>query len=110
MSTKLQLTARLLFCSCLPVVDDGSIVPAWTSADVVQTPKEVYEHFVASGFRVKYARIPISPEQRPEDKYLDEFVSIVRRAKTSDALVFNCGMGVGRSKSDGSASYHSFDI
>jgi protein-tyrosine phosphatase len=68
------------------------------NADSVQTTKEIFEQLQGKGFNVIYNRIPISPEQRPEDKYLDEYVHIVRSAKVTDAIVFNCGMGVGRSR------------
>ncbi|KAJ3086244.1 hypothetical protein HK102_013370 [Quaeritorhiza haematococci] len=87
-------------CNGLVLVHDeiegGKIVPTWTAADIVETPKEVFQRFSADGCKVKYVRIPISPEQAPEDRYLDEYVSVIRNTNTTDALVFNCGMGVGR--------------
>ena len=55
-------------------------------------------YYKDNGYDLHYARVPISPEQRPEDKYLDEFVEIIRKTDLNDPLVFNCGMGVGRSK------------
>ena len=39
-------------------------------------------------------RIPISPEQAPEEHYLDDYVEIIKGCSFDDALVFNCGMGV----------------
>lgn len=90
-------------CHGLVLVHDelpgsGQVVPSMICADSVQTTRELFEELRnAMGFRVRYWRIPISPEQRPEDKYLDEYVQIVRRTRIGDPLVFNCGMGVGRS-------------
>ena len=57
----------------------------------------MFEWFRRKDFRVHYARLPISPEQRPEDEYLDRYVAVMQKAGEQDALVFNCGMGVGRS-------------
>ncbi|OZJ03826.1 hypothetical protein BZG36_03823 [Bifiguratus adelaidae] len=75
---------------------DGSIVPCWIAADVVCTPREVFQQFKDEGYRVEYFRIPISPEQAPEDHYLDEYVNIIRSLDPADLLIFNCGMGVVR--------------
>lgn len=78
-------------------LENHKVVPSWIAADIVQTPREVFDAFQQSGYRVKYVRIPISPEQAPEDRYVDEYVDIIKNSATSDSLVFNCGMGVGRS-------------
>lgn len=103
---------------------ENRVIPTWTSVDIVETPREIFESLSGMGFRVRYIRIPISPEQAPEDRYLgkiyllslyshlqpiypllplsspslniDEYVDIITKSKTTDALVFNCGMGVGR--------------
>lgn len=77
-------------------LQDAKIIPTWTALDHVQTPREVFESFSAQGYAVKYVRIPISPEQAPEDHYLDEYVQHIKNASLQDALVFNCGMGGGR--------------
>ena len=76
---------------------DGTIVPTWVAPEQVQTPREIYESFAHRGYRLKYYRIPISPEQRPEDRYVDEYARIIGDIGTKHALIFNCGMGVGRS-------------
>lgn len=64
-----------------------------------QNPSFINSPFLTyrSRYCVEFARIPISPEQRPEDDYLDEYVKIVKDVDINDPLVFNCGMGVGRS-------------
>ena len=78
--------------------ENERIVPAWISAEQIKTTKEIFDQFRQDGYRISYTRIPISPEQRPEDKYLDEYVNIVRGTNMNSALIFNCGLGVGRSK------------
>jgi hypothetical protein len=77
-------------------LDSGEIVPTWCAASQVQTTRDLFESFATDGYQVLYNRIPISPEQRPDDKYLDEYVRIIRASQATDALVFNCGLGVGR--------------
>ncbi|KAJ1570068.1 hypothetical protein HK096_003163 [Nowakowskiella sp. JEL0078] len=86
-------------CGGLVLVHDesnGRVVPTWTCADLLQTSREVFDEFRAKGYRVKYFRLPISPEQAPEDRYLDDYLDIIRATKSEDPLVFNCGVGVGR--------------
>jgi predicted protein tyrosine phosphatase len=77
-------------------LEDGKIVPTWTAVDDIQTPREVFQRFADQGYPVKYVRIPVSPEQAPDDHYLDEYVETIRSCSPEDSLVFNCGMGVGR--------------
>lgn len=59
--------------------------------------KKVFEAFEKQGYRTKYFRIPISPEQSPEDNYFDEYVRVIKTLKPTDPLIFNCGMGAVRS-------------
>ena len=80
-------------------LEDGQVVPCWLASYDVQTPREVYESLVRQGYRVGYHRIPISPEQAPEDNYLDSFVLELRKTDLDDPVIVNCGIGVGRSKS-----------
>ncbi|KAI8635991.1 inositol hexakisphosphate-domain-containing protein [Parasitella parasitica] len=75
---------------------DGSIVPCYIAADKVQTPKEVFQSFQADGYRLKYFRIPISPEQSPDDNYFDEYINVIRNLEPTDPLIFNCGIGAVR--------------
>ncbi|KAL1914564.1 uncharacterized protein VTP21DRAFT_8189 [Calcarisporiella thermophila] len=77
-------------------LDDGSVVPCWIAADTVQSPREVFTSFQEQGYKVRYARIPISPDQAPEDNYLDEYVNVIKELPPTDPLIFNCGMGVVR--------------
>ncbi|KAI8971777.1 inositol hexakisphosphate-domain-containing protein [Mycotypha africana] len=73
---------------------DGTIVPCFIAADQIQTPRELFEEFSNKNYRLKYFRIPISPEQAPEDNYFDEYVRVIKTLKPTDPLIFNCGMGV----------------
>lgn len=59
----------------------------------------VFEDFKKNGYRLNYFRIPICPEQAPEDNYFDEYVRVIKSLDPTDPLIFNCGMGVVRSKS-----------
>ncbi|KAI9192964.1 inositol hexakisphosphate-domain-containing protein [Polychytrium aggregatum] len=77
-------------------IHTGKIVPTWMSVDSVQTLREVFQSFVAEGYPVKFLRIPVSSDQAPEDQYIDEYVNVIKSASINDSLVFNCGMGVGR--------------
>ncbi|KAH6582488.1 hypothetical protein BASA61_008518 [Batrachochytrium salamandrivorans] len=74
----------------------GSVFPSWMAIETLQTPREVFEDMVEDGFRVIYIRIPIGPEQAPDDRYIDEYVQVIRNTPIDSNLVFNCGMGVGR--------------
>ncbi|KAG1474862.1 hypothetical protein G6F56_000086 [Rhizopus delemar] len=75
---------------------DGTIVPCYIAADKVQTPKEVFHDFRDQGYRIEYFRIPISPEQAPEDNYFDEYIHVIRNLEPTDPLIFNCGIGAVR--------------
>ena len=80
-------------------IDPNRIIPSWIALDDIQTPREVFESMKERKFRVSYVRIPISSEQAPEEKYMDEFVNVIKGTNPEDPLVFSCGMGVGRSMS-----------
>lgn len=66
--------------------------------DSVLTNNPVFQSFQTEGYRLKYFRIPISPEQAPEDNYFDEYINVIRNLEPTDPLIFNCGMGAVRSK------------
>ncbi|KAI8377229.1 inositol hexakisphosphate-domain-containing protein [Choanephora cucurbitarum] len=77
-------------------LSDKSVVPCFIAADKVQTPKEVFQEFQSKGYRLKYFRIPISPEQAPEENYFDEYINVIRSLEPTDPLIFNCGIGAVR--------------
>jgi hypothetical protein len=60
----------------------------------------VFQSFVTDGYRLTYFRIPISPVQAPEDNYFDEYVRVIKTLEPTDPLIFNCGKGGVRSKSE----------
>eukprot|EP00158_Paraphelidium_tribonemae_P007900 Partr_v1_DN28391_c0_g1_i1_m78600 putative phosphatase domain containing, paladin 1 len=62
--------------------------------DDVKTLKEVMLELGED--LVRYFRVAISPNQRPEDLYLDTFTKIIGGSSQSDALIFNCGVGSAR--------------
>ncbi|KAF8577784.1 hypothetical protein K439DRAFT_1417887 [Ramaria rubella] len=75
------------------------IVPQWeqvTDADILTT-REVFELVAKEGYRVNYARIPITDEQAPLPSALSQLLERVN-SSLNDAgdLVFNCQMGRGR--------------
>lgn len=58
----------------------------------------MFEEFQQLGYRLSYFRIPITPEQAPEDNYFDEYVRVLKQLEPTNPLIFNCGMGAVRSK------------
>jgi hypothetical protein len=75
---------------------DGKVVGHLEPLRSVQTPREVYEQLQQEGFRVDYARVPISDEKAPGE---DDFEALVARLKNVDPnrpLIFNCHAGRGR--------------
>lgn len=77
---------------------DGSVVGKWVELKPgdVQTPAEVFQDLRAQGYKVDYARIPISDEKAPENQDFDALVGRLRAADPSSPLVFNCHAGRGR--------------
>ena len=73
-----------------------TIIPEWVAVTKVQTPKEVFAELEADGFGVSYERIPISPEEAPKDIQMDSIIKAVKNHSTMAPIVFNCGMGLGR--------------
>lgn len=76
---------------------DGRIIEqvVHVTENDVMTLKEVMEK-VCSKDRVEYFRIPIAPNQRPEDLYLDTFTRAIFQTSAEDPLIFNCGVGSSR--------------
>ncbi|KXS15115.1 hypothetical protein M427DRAFT_112131 [Gonapodya prolifera JEL478] len=77
-------------------IEPGKVMPSWIAATEVKTPREVFETYRAEGWRVKYVRVPMSPEKAPGDDTLDEYVSALKEARLEDPIMFNCGVGAGR--------------
>ncbi|KAJ3357018.1 hypothetical protein HDU83_009188 [Entophlyctis luteolus] len=77
-------------------IENGRIVSSWVGVEDIMTSRDLFSDLQSKRYRVEYYRIPISPEQSPEDKYLDEFVEVIKKCEPDDHVVFNCGMGAGR--------------
>ncbi|KAJ3335694.1 hypothetical protein HDU93_004652 [Gonapodya sp. JEL0774] len=77
-------------------VEPGKVVPSWIAASEVKTPREVFDGFREQGWRVKYVRVPMSPEKAPGDDTLDGYISALKDARLEDPIMFNCGVGAGR--------------
>lgn len=80
-------------------VSSGSIVNQWIAVDskTVKTPREIWEEMrTEEGYNVVYHRLPVRGDQAPEDGVLDEYTRVLASIKSSSSLVFNCGLGVGR--------------
>jgi hypothetical protein len=77
---------------------DGSVVGKWVELKPgdVQTPAEVYHGLQREGYRVDYARIPVSDEKAPENQDFDALVQRLRQSDPTSPLVFNCHAGRGR--------------
>lgn len=67
-----------------------------TGPESVQTPREVYDELKKEGYRVQYYRLPLTDGEAPKETIFDVFYSHVKNVPPSDALIFNCQMGGGR--------------
>lgn len=77
---------------------DERMISRWVEVGPqdVQTPREVFDGLRSQGFRVNYARVPISDEKAPEDADLDALVARFRGLGADTPAVFNCHAGRGR--------------
>jgi hypothetical protein len=64
--------------------------------ETVQTPREVYDELKAQGYRVDYARVPVSDEKVPSEQDLDALVQRFKNADPDAPEIFNCHAGRGR--------------
>ena len=65
-------------------------------SESVQTPREVYDRLKKEGYRVQYYRLPLTDGEAPKERIFDVFYHHVKDVPPSDALIFNCQMGGGR--------------
>lgn len=77
---------------------DGSVVGKWVELKPgdVQTPAEVFRGLQSEGYKVDYARIPISDEKAPENQDFDALVQRLSGVNSDNPMVFNCHAGRGR--------------
>lgn len=72
-------------------------MPCLVSADSVRTSREVFDGFSReAGYRLAYHRVPVTRMQTPTDAYIGDYLEAFRRIPVGDAVIFSCGMGVGR--------------
>lgn len=62
----------------------------------VQTTREVYQQLQGEGYKVDFARVPVTDEKAPEAGDLQAIVDRVSSAEDGAALIFNCHAGRGR--------------
>ena len=62
----------------------------------MQTPRQVYDQLRKEGYRVQYYRLPLTDGEAPKETIFDVFYNHVKDVPSSDALIFNCQMGGGR--------------
>jgi len=75
------------------------IVPQWeqVTEDDILTPREVFDMLAKEGYKVDYARIPVTDEQAPLPSALAQLLERVRTSMDyAGDLIFNCQMGRGR--------------
>ncbi len=77
---------------------DGRIIARWETItpESVQTTKEVFDVLRQEGYRVDYARIPITDEKSPEPKDFDALVERLKGTDPQAPAIFNCQAGRGR--------------
>lgn len=62
----------------------------------VVTPKEVFEALQKEGYRVTFIRVPLTDGTCPRPDDFDAFYSAAAAAAPSDALIYTCQLGGGR--------------
>lgn len=80
--------------------DAGEIFDAWEPVSLegnhVQTPAEVYQGLQNEGYKVEYARVPITDGKAPKSRDFAAIAANISACGPNTALVFNCQMGRGR--------------
>lgn len=72
-------------------------MPCLVSTDSVKTSREVFDGFSRElGFRLAYHRVPVTRMQAPTDAYISDYLEAFCKIPVEDAVIFSCGMGVGR--------------
>lgn len=77
---------------------DGTVVSEWVqvSPESVRTTKETYQDLQAEGYKVDYARLPVTDEKAPEYGDLQALVDRLKGADAKTPMIFNCHAGRGR--------------
>jgi len=74
------------------------VVSEWVevSPETVKTTNQVYRELRSEGYKVDFARVPVTDEKTPESGDLQAIVKRVAGAEEGAALIFNCHAGRGR--------------
>lgn len=77
---------------------DGQAVARWETItpESVQTTREVFDMLRQEGYRVDYARIPVTDEKSPEPGDFDALVERLKGVDPDAPMLFNCHAGRGR--------------
>lgn len=62
----------------------------------VETPRQVVEKLQGDGYRVSFIRIPLTDGTCPKPSDFDDFFSAAAAARPTDALIYTCQLGGGR--------------
>jgi Inositol hexakisphosphate len=78
--------------------DKDGVTSEWieVSEGSVKTTSEVFQQIRGEGFKVDFARVPVTDEKTPEYGDLQAVVDRVRQAEDGAPLIFNCHAGRGR--------------
>lgn len=84
----------------LLVHDEGpdGMTSEWVTVtpETVKTTREVYQDLQAEGYKVDYARVPVSDEKSPETGDLQSLIARVNDVDQNTPQIFNCHAGRGR--------------
>lgn len=77
---------------------DGTVTAEWVEVapESVRTTLETYQDLQAEGYKVDYARLPVTDEKAPEYGDLQALVDRLKSAAPETAMIFNCHAGRGR--------------
>lgn len=72
------------------------VVPCLITPHTVQTTREVFDGLRGKGHPIRYHRVPIGHAQSPIDSFIDAYLEALKLTPAHAAVVFSCGIGVGR--------------
>ena len=72
----------------------GDLIPYLVAVDKVQTAKEIFLKYM--DFNVDYRRVPLASSRSSYEDFASTLNAIVVAAEVTKPLIFNCGMGIGR--------------
>lgn len=77
---------------------EGKVVARWVDIceSSVKTTQEVFDGLKAEGYKVDFARVPVTDEKTPQAGDLDALVDRIGGADPSTPMIFNCHAGRGR--------------